>query len=111
MIELFTHDERSKPSFLRKDMLPTKNDCLFYVLSRTTPKATHHMVVWEMARELTTIWNKADCCPHVIQSIERLFDTEIWKKYNYLMREKTLPGHDGPEKRSHKKKATTTQPR
>ena len=101
----FNQNELDCPFNLRKDMLPTKMDCLLYVVARTGTNEPHSSIVCELSAEIETIWKNADCCPFTEKHIANLFEQQIWGKYRYLKREGHLPGQEASsEKRSHKKK-------
>ena len=103
--KFFSQDELDHEHSLRKDMLPTKTDCLLYVVSRTVAGTHRHAtVVRELANEVETIWTNADCCPFTEKHIAKLFEDEVWNKFQFLKREGHLPGQVGTFKRSHKKK-------
>ena len=86
------------------------NDCLLYVLSRTTKEAkrekTRVQAVWDLAKIVQDVWDAADCCPYRRKHIVKLFEKNVWNKYTYLLREKHLPGDENTSKRSHKKDPT-----
>ena len=92
-------------------MLPTKHDCLLYVVPRTNEKTkdamTHILAINNFAEIAEDIWNKADCCPFAQEHIWKLFEQEVWKPYIYLRCEKHLPGGETTGfKQSHKKDPT-----
>ena len=99
----FETHELDSPYSLRKDVLPSKTDCLLYVLSRTKREYNKISILGDLALEVYEIWDKADCCPYSVKQIKNAFEQHIWQKYLYLKREKCLPGHHLAEKRSHKK--------
>ena len=100
--------ELLQPFELPEVTLPTKNECLLYVVSRTINKiAQHNTIILELSRKVEDIWNKADCSPYTFKHIAKLFDKDIWQRYLYLKREKHLPGEQGAQKRSHHKKNPT----
>ena len=104
MSEIFTQPELLQPFELPDVTLPTKTECLLYVISQTINKiGKHSTIVLELSRKVEDIWNKADCCPYTFKHIADLFDKDIWQRYLYLKREKHLPGEQGGQKRSHKK--------
>ena len=103
MSEMFTQYELLQPSELPNVTLPTKTECLLYVLSRTINKiGKHDTVVLEISRKIEDIWNKADCCPFTFKHIAELFERDIWQKYLYLKQEKHLPVENAVQKRLHK---------
>ena len=87
--------------------LPTVHDCLLYVLSRTNKDAkrsqTRQQIIWEPAKIVEDVWNKADCCPYTQKHIATLFEKNVGDKYTFLLREKRLPRDENTTKRSHKK--------
>ena len=102
--DVFSEEELSKIHKLNSKVLPTKNDCLLYVLTRTRHgNANYETVVNHLAKEVENIWKKADCCPFAMKSIIKAFKSEVWEKYKYMLREKVLPGSSSLTKRSHKK--------
>ena len=103
MSEIFTQYELLQPFELPNATLPTKTECLLYVLSRTINKiGKHDTVVLKMSRKIEDIWNNADFCPFTFKHIAELLERDIWQKYLYLKREKHLPGENAVQ-RSHKK--------
>ena len=92
---------------LSEKLLPTVNDCLLYVLSRTSKhirnKITHSEAVAVLARKVEDIWKKADCCPFSRKHIMTLLVTNIWQQYCFLLRENHLSSETNVKKRSHKK--------
>ena len=101
---ILNDDEIAEPYTFSSKLLPTNHDCLRYVISRTNKvqKTTRDTAIWEMARLVETIWNKADCCPSSRSVIVNKFENNVWKVYCHLLREKCLPGQN-ENKRSHKK--------
>ena len=78
MSEMFTQYELLQPSELPNVTLPTKTECLLYVLSRTINKiGKHDTVVLEITRKIEDIWNKADCCPFTFKHIAEFFERDI----------------------------------
>ena len=73
-------------------------------MSQHHNRGSHGDAVNEMARKVVEIWEKADCCPYTWQHVASLFDKQVWQTYRSLLREKTLPGKVGTNKRSHKAK-------
>ena len=60
MDDFFTTEELSKPFKLSSELLPTKTDCLLYVVSRTHFKnnlynQTHDKIVLELARKVRSM--------------------------------------------------------
>ena len=57
--ELFQHYE------FRNNMLPTKHDCLLYVVSRTNKQKkdamTYNPAINNLTKIVEDIWNKTDC--------------------------------------------------
>ena len=89
MSKIFTQYELLQAFKLPNAILPTKTDCLLYVLSRTIKIiGKRDTVVLEMSRKTEDIWNKADCCPFTFKHITELFERGIWQKYLCLKREK-----------------------
>ena len=106
--DFFTEDEFWQQFNFRSDLLPTKTDCLLFVVSRTHNKTKeqmkHSYVVHQMATIVENIWSKADCCPFSKKYIMKLFDQNIWKPYLYLRRQRHLSSSvPVGQKRSHKK--------
>ena len=88
--KFFSQDELDHEHSLRKDMLPTKTDCLLYVVSRTVAgtHVRHVTVVRELANEVDTIWtNMADCCPftekYISVSVFKERETPTWSRGNF----------------------------
>ena len=105
MTSVFSCEELQQPYKFSSVLLPTKNDCLLYVLSRTKFNGFgHDQTLLQMAKNVEKVWIDADCCPYTQNHIVHLFKKEIWDKYLYLLREKHLPGSGSLGKRSHKKK-------
>ena len=110
MSDFFTQHELEQASKLPDNVLPTKNDCLKFVIYHgKKSKEQHKTIARSLAQHLEKTWNNADCCPFTNKRIYELFETEIWQKYKYLQREKALPGCTVPMKRSHKKKNISKQ--
>ena len=107
MVDFFEESELTNHFQIRKDLLPTKGDCLLYVISRTNKKAKdvmkHSSAVLKLAGIVEKIWNDADCCPFTRTHIAKIFDEKIWKPYVHLRREKCLPMQGSSRKQSHKK--------
>ena len=105
--KVFKDDELSRFYVFSNKKLPTVNDCLLCVLSRTNKDAkrsqTRQQIIWELAKIVEDVWNKADCCPYTRKHIVTLFEKNVWDKYTFLLREKRLPGDENTTKRSHKK--------
>ena len=105
--KVFKDDELSRFYVFSNKKLPTVNDCLLYVLSRTNKDGkrnqTRQQIIWELAKIVEDVWNKADCCPYTRKHIVTLFEKNVWDKYTFLLREKRLPGDENTTKRSHKK--------
>ena len=104
--KVFHDNDLSKPFHFSKNLLPTNNDCLRYVLSRTNMSVramSHTEAVSLMAKSLHDIWSAADCCPYTRRHITTLFEKRVWETYLHLLREKCLPGDKTSNKRSHKK--------
>ena len=110
--QVFTVEELSCPYNLSPVVLPTKNDVLRFVLSRTRfGNESHESVVSSLAREVSKVWNDADCCPVSVRSIHGIFKREVWDVYQYLIKEKHLPGiATMTMKRSHKKDPSKSKP-
>ena len=105
--EIYSVNELSKIYQLLPKVLPTKTDCLLYVLSRTKHAGSrHHDIVYKLAGEIKTIWTDADCCPRAKRHIAKAFKREVWDIYLHLKREKCLPRKSSLGKRSHKKNAS-----
>ena len=103
-MSVFTNDELSRHYKLPATLLPSNNDVLRFVLSRTkTGSLNHEAVVRELAKEVQKIWNDADCCPFAWSHIMNIFEKDVWQVYKHLQREKHLPGSNPTTKRSHKK--------
>ena len=96
--KVFKDDELSRFYVFSNKKLPTVNDCLLYVLSRTNKDAkrsqTRQQIIWELAKIVEDVWNKADCCPYTRKHIVTLFEKNVWDKYTFLLREKRLPGDE-----------------
>ena len=102
--EIFSVKELSEIYHLSPKVLPTKTDCLLYVLSRTPRGGSkHHEAVNQLAENVRKIWVAADCCPCAKSNIVNKFEREVWNVYRHFIREKCLPGKSGVQKRSHKK--------
>ena len=114
--DFFDDNELKKEYNFKKYVLPQKNDCLLYVISRTHTKSSsrvsHNQAVRQMAVIVEKIWNDADCCPMTKKHIMKLFNESVWKPYYYLKQEKHLPSssHAGVQQRSHKKDLTKVKP-
>lgn len=112
MVDFFEESELTNHFQIRKDLLPTKGDCLLYVISRTikvkggTNFMKHSRAVFQLAGIVEEIWNDADCCPFARGHIVKIFDEKIWQPYLHLRREKCLPTQSSGRKRSHKKDPT-----
>ena len=93
MSEIFTSDELCRPTKLSSEILPTKNDCMLYALSRTKHGSySRDTVISDLAREVKKIWNDDDCCPFTFKHIVKVFNKEIWEIYRHLQYEKCFPG-------------------
>ena len=95
-----------KPFELSDRLLPTKHDCLLYVLSQTNQhaeKMSPKSVVCRLPKLAEEIWNKVDCSPSSNKTITKLFESGIWDNYKSLIREHYLPRESFPStrKRSH----------
>ena len=95
-----------KPFELSNRLLPTKHDCLLYVLSQTNQyaeKMSPKSVVRRLPKLAEEIWNKVDCSPSSNKTITKLFESGIWDNYKSLIREHYLPRESLPStrKRSH----------
>ena len=105
--KVFKDEELSRFYVFSNKKLPTVNDCLLYVLSRTNKEAkreqTRVQTIWELAKIVLDVWDKADCCPHTRKHIVTLFEKNAWNKYTYLMRENHLPRDNNTTKRSYQK--------
>ena len=105
--KVFKDDELSRFYVFPNKKLPTVNECLLYVLSRTNrdPKRsqTRQEIIWELAKIVEVVWNKADCCPYTLKHVVALFEKNVWDKNTILLREKRLAGEKDTKKRSHKK--------
>jgi len=106
--DVYSIDELQKQYNFSPVLLPTKSDCLLYVLSRTKYNGIgHDVAVRKMAKDVQKIWIDADCCPYSdVYIANTLFKKEVWDKYLYLLREKRLPEktlQQDTRKRSHKK--------
>ena len=107
MDTIYNADELKTPFQLPITLLPSKDDVLRYVLSRTKTTQKHDSVVRDMALAVSKIWNDADCCPRHWKHITAAFEKDVWSIYGYLRREGHLPGDPSPAlKRSHKKDST-----
>ena len=103
-VGVFSFEELQQQFNFSPILLPTKTECLRFVLSRTKYNGeAHDKAVLKMAREIQKIWIDADCCPFSYPYIVQQFKKEIWDNYLYLLREKQLPGSGSLLKRSHKK--------
>ena len=61
---LFNQLDLEQPYQLIQDVLPTKNECLRYVLSRTSNKlVSHTTAVRDLTKEVHALWNRGQCCP------------------------------------------------
>ena len=116
-VDTFFTDEELQGHFqLRNDLLPTKTDCLLYVVSTTHAKSkdrmNHDFAVSQLTKAVENIWNNADCCPFSEKHIGKLFEQTIWEPYIYLRREKHLHNQSlkGP-KPSQKKDPTKVRAR
>ena len=69
----FETHELDSPYSLRKDVLPSKTDCLLYVLSRTKREYNKISILGDLALEVYEIWDKADCCPYSVKQIKNAF--------------------------------------
>ena len=77
MNEIFTQYELLQPFELPNTTLPTKTECLLYVLSRTMNKiGKHDTAVLEISRKIEDLWNKADCFPFIFKHIAELFERD-----------------------------------
>ena len=105
--KVFKDEELSRFYVFSNKKLPTANDCLLCVLSRTIKDAkrgqTRQQIIWELAKIVEDVWNKADWCPYTRKHIVTLFEKNVWDKYTFLLREKRLPGDENTTTRSHKK--------
>ena len=89
---------------LFRRVLPTKHDCLLYVISQTNQyaeKMSRKSVVHRLVKVVEEIWNKVGCCTVVYIQIglllnAKLFESEIWGKYKFLQHEHYLPGESLP---------------
>ena len=105
--KVFKDDELSRFYMFSNKKLPTVNDCLLYVLSRTNKDAkrsqTRQQIIWELAKIVEDVLNKSDCCPYTRKHIVTLFDRNVWDKCTFLLREERLQGDENTTKSSHKK--------
>ena len=106
--DIFYVNELTKPyNFVNNNMQPTIHDCMLFVISRTNSKTqlmSHQNAVKKMAEQVEKIWCAADCCPFSVKRISELFERDAWNSYQFLLREKYLPGEKNvTQKRSHKK--------
>ena len=74
---------------LAKDVLPTVNDAIKFVLSR---KGEHKTRVRELSKVVFDIWEKADCCPHSILRISQLFE-ECYDSYVKYLKKSGSKNH------------------
>ena len=74
---------------LAKDVLPTVNDGIKFVLSR---KGEHKTRVREFSKVFFDIWEKADCCPHSILRISQLFE-ECYDSYVKYLKKSGSKNH------------------
>lgn len=89
-----------------KDVLPTNNDVLKYVLSGTgSKKGDKNSHVREMARLVVDMWEKADCCPHSILRVTQLFEQLQQSYLKYLIKSAPNGG-----KNKHRKRPSTSPP-
>ena len=86
--KVFKDDELSKFYVFSNKKLPTVNDCLLYVLSRTNkdPKRsqTRQQIIWELANIVEDVWNKGDCCPYTRKHIVTLSGKNVLDIYIYI---------------------------
>ena len=109
MSSFFHPGELDHPYQLKKDILPSKTDCLLYVVSRTQRgDSDRKSTVIELAREVEQIWKAADCCPLAFSNIVNVFEKHVWQVYLFLKREQHLPNQESGNKRSHKKVKSTS---
>ena len=105
--KVFKDEELSRFYVFSNKKLPTVNDCLLYLLSRANEDAkrsqTRQQIIWQLAKIVEDVWNKADCCPYFQKHIVTLFEKNVWDKYTFLLRKKPLPGDENTAKRSLKK--------
>ena len=94
--KVFKNDKLSRFYVFSNKKLPTVNDCLLYVISRTNKDGkrnqTRQQIIWELAKIVEDVWNKADFCPYTHKHIVTLFEKNVWDKYTFLLREKTFTG-------------------
>ena len=98
---VFTVEELSSPYKLSRVTLPTKNEVLRFVLSRTGNNGNleNNQAVKFLAREVVKIWNDADCCPcctkyFLINSKHRYgISTIIYYEKNYCPRKAVSQRH------------------
>ena len=87
---LFSPEELERYSKLSTKTLPTVNEALLFVLSKTSCTAdtrmSHTQAVRSLASEVQDIWFKADCCPHKTEAIVYRFDNKVWKNYVQFMK-------------------------
>ena len=98
-----------KPFELSRRILPSKHECLLYVVSLSNQcarKISHKSAVYRLAKLCEEIWNKADCCAYWDKTIIKLFESEIWDKYKFLLRELYLPWESLPSTRKRSIKKT-----
>ena len=78
-----------------------------YALSRINKdlkrNQTRQQIIWELAKIVEDVWNKADCCLYTWKHIVTLFEKNVWGKYTFLLREKCSLGDENTTKRSHNK--------
>ena len=80
---IFQDLELNEEFVFTKDTIPTNNDVLKYVLSR---KGDCNVQVRELAKLVVELWEKADCCPHSVLRVTKLFE-QIYNNYlKYLKR-------------------------
>ena len=79
---LFNQLDLEQPYQLIQDVLPTKNECLRYVLSRTSNKLiSHTTAVRDLTKEVHALWNRGQCCPKELRHLTSSFEKDVWKKY------------------------------
>ena len=90
--KVFKDDELARSYVFSNKKLPTVNNSLLYVLSRTNKDAKRsqirQQIIWELTKIVKDVWNKADCCPYTRKHIVTLFEKNFWDKYTFLLREK-----------------------
>ena len=86
--KVFKDDELSRFYVFSNKKLPTANDCLLYVLSRTNKEAkrsqTRQQIIWELANIVEDVWNKGHCCPYTRKHIVTLSEKNVLDKYIYI---------------------------